>query len=128
MRIATRLDRHGVTLARLGLVVGAALAAWEAFVANDLHLHNPYDKAGHFTVFYTLTLLSLAAFPRGRVLVMVAVLAAIGGGIELIQALPVVGRDAEWGDFIADCLGIGYAVAPALAWRVRRLARERSVD
>jgi VanZ family protein len=123
MRIATQFDRHGVTLARLGLLFAGALAAFEAFIGGGLDIHRPWDKFGHFGVFYTLTVLSLAAFPRAPVLRLMLVLVAIGGAVELIQSIPVVGRDAEWGDFFADITGVCFAVIPAAAWRVRRAAR-----
>lgn len=126
MRIESRLDRHGVRLARAALVAAALLAGWEAFMPGFVDIHRPWDKAGHFCVFYGLTLLSLAVFPKARVGWLMLVLAACGAVIELIQAIPVVGRDAEWGDLIADVVGIIFAVAPALAWRIRRRAQPRS--
>ena len=37
---------------------------------------------------------------------------AYGGAIELIQ--PAVGRSAEWGDFLADGVGIAIGIIPGL--------------
>ena len=81
----------------------------------------PWDKAQHFLAFYVLAVLGAAAFPRQALLAPALALAAFGGMIELVQALPFVGRDAEVGDWAADVVGVLFALAPlALGrWRAR---------
>lgn len=74
-----------------------------------------WDKAGHFVAF-GLILWSLGVlFRRVPRLVLAFVAVAIGGAVELIQGQ--VGRDASWGDLLADTLGVAAAL---LAWAVWR--------
>ena len=82
----------------------------------------PWDKANHFIAFYVLAALAGAGFPKTRPLLILAGLMAYGGAIELIQALPMVGRDAEVGDWIADGVGVAAALGPLLLahWRAGR--------
>ncbi len=83
----------------------------------------PWDKANHFIAFYVLGGLGAASFPRSRVLLVAGGLMAFGGAIELVQALPFVGRDAEFWDWFADGVGLAGALAPlALAWWRARAA------
>jgi VanZ family protein len=79
----------------------------------------PWDKAEHFAAFYTLTLLAMAAFPRRNLLIIAVLLSAFGGLIELVQALPIVDRDCDVRDWIADTIAILAALAPFVAahWR-----------
>ncbi len=79
----------------------------------------PWDKANHFIAFYVLAITASAGFPRTKSLLIAAGLMAFGGAIEVVQGLPMVGRDADVGDWIADGLGVAAVVVPlALArWR-----------
>ena len=49
---------------------------------------------------------------------------ALGGAIELVQ--PMVGRGAEWADFLADALGIATGLAPG--WLRRRIGQHKSLS
>ena len=83
----------------------------------------PWDKADHIIAFYVLSLLALAAFPRIKPHVLAAALSALGAAIEVIQATPLIGRDGDVVDWVADTLAIAAATAPlALGWW-RGLAR-----
>ena len=75
-----------------------------------------WDKAQHALAFTALATLGLLAYPRrpGR---MAIALLAFGGAIELAQAA-TGWRYGEWGDWLADALGL--AAGSALAWRQRR--------
>jgi VanZ family protein len=55
-------------------------------------------------------------------------LVALGGGLEILQSL--VGRDGEWGDFIANDLGIllGMVVAAAYLAVPRQLVEKPPRD
>lgn len=76
------------------------------------------DKLHHFLGFAALTFPLCARNPRAAFwLVPVAVV--LGGAIELIQ--PLVGRTAEWGDFVAD--GAGALAGAGLGWAIWRLRR-----
>lgn len=60
------------------------------------------DKGNHAIAFATLGLLARLGWPSARWWVLVVVLAAFGGAIELSQALPFIHRDASWADLGAD--------------------------
>ncbi len=72
-----------------------------------------WDKLLHFTAYFGLTLLATMAWGR-RVspLLLLLALIASGGVMEMLQLF--VGRDAEWGDMLANtlgaCLGAGIAM------------------
>jgi hypothetical protein len=81
----------------------------------------PWDKAEHFVAFYALTAIAAFAFPRRSLAKLALLLCAFGGSIELVQALPLVHRDAEWGDWLADSVAIVSVLLPMALerWRVR---------
>jgi hypothetical protein len=110
------------------LLVAVQLAFWAAlvftFVAAVMPAHQapklfPWDKAEHFAAFYTLTVLAAAAFPRRGLLVLAVLLSAFGGVIELTQALPIVNRDCDFWDWVADTCAIIAALVPLvlIPWR-----------
>jgi VanZ family protein len=72
----------------------------------------PWDKAEHFAAFYTLTGLAAAAFPRRGLFAIAIALSLFGAAIELVQALPIVHRDCDVRDWIADTVAIAAALAP----------------
>ena len=74
----------------------------------------PWDKAKHFIVFYGLTFLASVALPRSRPWKIGGVLLAFGVAIEILQGLPIVGRDADVFDIVADTLGIGFYFGPII--------------
>ena len=74
-----------------------------------------WDKGAHFVVF-GLILWSFGVLFRRLRRLMAAVLAlALGGAVEVVQGL--VGRDASWGDLLADGLGIATALLLWAMWR-----------
>ena len=70
------------------------------------------DKANHLAAFALLALLGCRAFPANLILVLSGLL-AYGGLIEILQAFTEY-RSAEWGDLLADALGL------VLGWLVTR--------
>lgn len=84
----------------------------------------PWDKAEHFIAFYALTGLAAAAFPRRHLLVIAIGLSGFGALIEIVQGLPIVHRDKDFWDWVADTLAIGAALAPMLLVWWRRVAGE----
>lgn len=60
------------------------------------------DKVNHIAAFATLALLAAWAWPRTAPWRIALLLSAFGGAIEGLQALPFIGRDAEWADWAAD--------------------------
>jgi hypothetical protein len=79
----------------------------------------PWDKAEHFIAFYALTGLAVAAFPRRSPLLIAALLSGFGALIEVVQGLPIVHRDEDIWDWVADTLAVSAALAPMLLvpWR-----------
>ena len=77
----------------------------------------PWDKAEHFAAFYVLAWLAAAAFPRRGLFGIAVALAAFGALIEIVQAVPSLGRDSDYKDWIADACGILAALTPMfLVW------------
>jgi VanZ family protein len=85
------------------------------------------DKAEHFLAFFALAILGIKAWGRKRTLSLAIELAAVGAGIELLQALPIVGRDAEFLDWVADVSGIIIGVIIAVLLQVIARRTERSL-
>lgn len=81
-------------------------------------LRPPWDKLGHFSAFYGLTLLAIILFPSKRRYAF-GFLFILAGASELLQGLPMIHRDVELKDFIADVGGMIAAWLPAYFERVR---------
>jgi hypothetical protein len=77
----------------------------------------PWDKAMHFIAFYGLTGLAVAAFPRISPYLIGALLSGFGALIEIVQGLPIVHRDRDFWDWVADTIAIVAALSPmVLVW------------
>ncbi len=103
---------------------GFVLSAAVIFVLAVMPAHSapsllPWDKAQHFLAFYVLTVVAGAAFARSPIVLIGALMIGFGGAIELVQAIPFVHRDAEWGDLFADTVGVLAAALPLVlaSWR-----------
>jgi hypothetical protein len=90
----------------------------------------PWDKATHFIAFYVLTGLAVAAFPRQNLFVLAALLSAFGALIEIVQGLPMVHRDRDFWDWVADTIAISSALAPMLLswWRGKVGSGQKYID
>lgn len=103
---------------RLGLAVFVAAVLFTLYAAlapgDDTVGLIPWDKAKHFIVFYGLTFLATLALPRSRFWKIGIVLLGFGVAIEILQGLPMVGRDADVFDVVADVCGIGFFFGPIL--------------
>jgi len=73
-----------------------------------------WDKANHGLAFAVMAVLGRWAYPRSSAAIWLGLL-AYGGLIEALQAL-TPDRSSEWGDWMADCVGL------LLTWIVMRLA------
>jgi hypothetical protein len=111
-------------VARLVFVAALVFTCYNAVAppAHTLHL-TPWDKATHFIAFYALTGLAVAAFPKQNPFAIAALLSAFGALIEMVQGLPMVHRDKDFWDWVADTLAIACALAPMLLFWWRRQAR-----
>jgi VanZ family protein len=71
-----------------------------------------WDKLLHFTAYFGLAGIATVALGRRKAALWAALALAIFGGIlEIVQSF--VGRDAEWGDELANLLGAGAGLAAA---------------
>jgi len=84
----------------------------------------PWDKAEHFIAFYALTGLAAAAFPKRNLFVIAALLSAFGALIEYVQGLPIVHRDRDFWDWVADTIAIMGALCPMILVWWRRMGME----
>ena len=63
---------------------------------------DPSDKVLHVLAFLVLAGLAAFAYPRVRLIVIFLGLALFGGAIEVAQAIPQLGREPSWVDWLAD--------------------------
>ena len=66
----------------------------------------PNDKVQHITAFATLALLGSFAFPRVTLVRMLVSLSLFGALIEVVQAIPVLHRDSDILDWLADTAAV----------------------
>lgn len=64
------------------------------------------DKVQHMVAFATLALIALMAFGGLRYRFIFLGLAGFGAAIEVLQMIPALHRDAEFTDWLADCVAI----------------------
>lgn len=76
---------------------------------------NPSDKLQHIAAFATLSLLGAWAFPRLPLIQLLLRLSLFGAFIELVQAIPVLHRDSDPLDWLADTIAC-VAVLSLIAW------------
>jgi len=85
-----------------------------------------WDKLNHIAAFTALAFCAALGFRTTRRTLLAASggLLVFGGLIEILQ-LTVPGRSSEWGDLLADAIGIavGMAIAGALGWWVSHGSR-----
>jgi uncharacterized membrane protein YjjP (DUF1212 family) len=84
--------------------IGAALAVALALVPHNVAPPFPYDKLQHVAGFTVLTICGLVWVTKK--LPFIVALALAGGLLELVQGLPVIGREAALLDWLASLLGI----------------------
>jgi VanZ family protein len=77
--------------------------------SHDLPTVNVWDKAEHAVAWLVLAGLGLLLFPRQWVRIALFSL-AIGVLVELLQATPMIARDADIRDVLADSVGIAAAL------------------
>ncbi len=77
------------------------------------------DKANHIAAFLTLTMLGRAAYPGQPRWKLALGLVLFGALIELTQAIPMLHRDANLADWIADSLAIAVGLIISLPFERR---------
>ena len=80
---------------------------------------DPSDKVLHVIAFATLALLGAWAYRETRLLRLGLGLSLLGALIELVQAIPVLHRDSDVVDWIADTVAAA-VVLLAIGWWRRR--------
>jgi hypothetical protein len=81
------------------------------------------DKMEQMAPFHTMSILARLGYPRVSVPGIFISLAIFGGLIEFSQMLPMIHRDAEWGDWGADIAAAAFGLL--LAWPLAILADRR---
>lgn len=79
----------------------------------------PNDKIQHITAFATLALLGSFAYPRTPLIRLLARLSLFGAAIEVLQAIPVLHRDSDIVDWIADTTAVAVVLSIVRWWRSR---------
>ncbi|NJC41279.1 VanZ family protein [Brevundimonas alba] len=90
--------------------------AWLAFrPVTGVEGGLPWDKANHALAFIVLTALAGRGWPVLSRAALFLIMLVAGIGIELVQGLPQIGRDADVWDVVADAVGILVGLA-LLGW------------
>ena len=79
----------------------------------------PSDKIQHIVAFVVLAGLAAAAYRRTSLVVIAAGLSAFGAAIEFLQALPMLHRDSDIRDWIADTAASAIVLLIVWLWRLR---------
>jgi VanZ family protein len=118
---ADRLDPfEHQRLARLLFLAAAVFAFVMAVLPHPPNFPGePSDKIQHMAAFATLAFLGSIAFPRVRWLQLVTGLSLFGAAIELAQAIPMLHRDSEFMDWVADTATSALVVLVMIRWRSR---------
>lgn len=120
----------GRTVLQWTILVLIIVVAWLAFKpSGEVQAGLVWDKANHAAAFAVLTGCSTLAWPRLSVFRLAVIMLLGGIVIELIQGLPVVGRDADIWDVVADMVGfvlgwVGATILRAGVGRSRRFIKE----
>ena len=90
------------------------------------HIGFHYDKLNHFSAFAVLGLVGSFGW-RKQPAKLAVFLLFIGALIEILQGLPLIGRDRDFFDWVADLLGVVLGVGASL-WlqRCGKSTRHRS--
>jgi VanZ family protein len=77
---------------------------------------HPSDKIQHIAAFTTLALLGVWAYPRLALVKLLVCLSLFGAFIELCQMIPVLHRDSDVVDWLADTAAV-LVVLVLVRWR-----------
>jgi hypothetical protein len=86
----------------------------------------PSDKVQHIAAFATLALLGSFAFTVTSPLKLLVRLSLFGAVIEMIQMIPVLHRDSDLLDWLADTAAVSAVLLLVILWR--RLRGVRAAD
>ncbi len=109
---------------RLLFWAAAAFAFVMAALPHPPHLPGePSDKVQHVIAFATLGLLGAWAYARSSPWRLVLGLSLFGALIELVQAIPVLHRDSDVLDWLADTVAAALVLLLVAWWRRRRRSK-----
>jgi VanZ family protein len=80
---------------------------------------NPNDKVQHVVAFVTLSLLGSFAYPKATLVSLLLRLSLFGAFIEVVQAIPMLHRDSDILDWVADTVAIAVILLLVRWWRRR---------
>jgi uncharacterized membrane protein YcjF (UPF0283 family) len=80
----------------------------------------PSDKTQHILAFAVLAGLAAAAYPRASLVKILLLLSGFGALIEFTQTIPVLHREGDWVDWVADVMAV--AVVLLLVALIRKRA------
>jgi len=108
---------------RLILLAALVFAVTMALLPHPPKVPIDSDKYQHMLAFGTLTILSVLAFPQTPLLRIGERLSFLGAMIEVVQSIPVLHRDCDITDWVADtAVIIGVLVVVAISRRLRSSA------
>ena len=108
---------------RLILLAALVFAVTMALLPHPPKVPIDSDKYQHMLAFGTLTILSVLAFPQTPLLRIGERLSFLGAMIEVVQSIPVLHRDCDIMDWVADtAVIIGVLVVVAISRRLRSSA------
>jgi VanZ family protein len=94
-----------LTILRLAFWAALLFAFVLAIIPHPPELPGaPSDKIQHISAFVALGAIGFFAYPRSSLLTLGARLSLFGALIEIVQAIPALGRDSDVLDWIADTI------------------------
>ncbi len=75
------------------------------------------DKAEHALAFAVLAALASMAWPRAPLWRVMLALSLLGALIEVFQAIPILHRDCDVRDWVADTIALVLVLAAVGVWR-----------
>ena len=98
----------------------ACLAFVMAVIPHPLQIPGePNDKVQHIAAFATLALLGSFAYPATALTRLLVRLSLFGAAIEVIQAIPMLHRDSDVLDWLADTVAVAAVLLLVRWWRAR---------
>lgn len=79
----------------------------------------PNDKVQHIIAFATLALLGSFAYPRTALIRLLVGLSLFGALIEVVQAIPMLHRDSDLLDWLADTIAVLVVLLVVRRWSLR---------
>ncbi|MFC4294570.1 hypothetical protein ACFO0A_05795 [Novosphingobium tardum] len=121
-RLQSRLTRTAFWLA-----AATALVLAELPKPPSLPIDGFGDKFEHILAFAVLALLGAAAYPRYPLARLGERLSFFGALIEVLQALPMLNRDCDIMDWVADTVAVAVVLGVVAWFRARGRSRAASL-